>query len=558
VKIRNKIVIYYTILFIVCIGFIGFLVTKELQDYMQDLIIQRLSDHVVSHQELYIPTDQFSSGQELLNSYGERIAKELSNNNVNIRIYTFEQQIAAASSGIALTYNHSKLAWNEAVRTALDGRSAYHLNNDLLYFAVPIDYQGEVIGAIEYIYPYTTELRTIHFFLRTFIYIGVIGLLLVIIMSFIISQKITSPVHKLIQSVKLFSQGTFQKVENMPADEVGTLAQTFNWMGKTIEQQMNDITQEKDKLNNLLGHLQEGILAFNEANEILFENRKAVAYLSGINDDLLNSFKLQLQGMQHMAKDWSIDDKIYYLDISKWDQMYIVVLRDITQDRQWIKNQKQFVANVSHELKTPVTAINGYIQLMQQEKQYDEEVAAYMEKEGIRLKDLILDLLDLSRLESQYADIEKRTFSLKSTIQSIVENMRIKGNKYRITITEELEDLWILGDENKISQTIINLLDNAIKYSKPGKKIYIQLAKKDKKARITIQDEGIGIAESELKHVFERFYRSTNARDIGGNGLGLSIVKEIIEKHDGSIQISSKLHQGTIVTIELPTLLMGD
>ncbi len=237
------------------------------------------------------------------------------------------------------------------------------------------------------------------------------------------------------------------------------------------------------------------------------------------------------------------------------DGYCIVVIRDITLDKDLVEKQKKFVSNISHELKSPLTAILGFLQILKEEKEYNQVILNYMESETIKLKDLVLDILEVSKLQSYELKLQKKTINLSWLLLKICdENINLKASKFNISINTNIQDgISLIADEDKISQAIVNLLDNAIKYSNPHNQINVLLYKNfNQEILIEVKDSGIGIPENEVCYIFDRFYRAKNALSIGGNGLGLTIFKEIIEMHGGRIEVASKVGQGSTFTIILP------
>lgn len=224
--------------------------------------------------------------------------------------------------------------------------------------------------------------------------------------------------------------------------------------------------------------------------------------------------------------------------------------------QDYIQRQKQFIANVSHELRTPLTAIKGYSELLMDEvgDRPDLKKAVYhLNNESARLAKLVDEVLTISRI-----DMEKETFNsgivnFSRLVNETLEKMTLRAEKYGIEIRPDIEsDVIIEGDSEKLIQVIVNLLDNAYKYSRPKSQVLIKVAKVSDMAVLSIEDEGIGIPEEEKAKVFERFYRAGNSRGISGTGLGLSIVKYIVEAHKGSIELFSRAGGGTAVHVKLP------
>lgn len=233
----------------------------------------------------------------------------------------------------------------------------------------------------------------------------------------------------------------------------------------------------------------------------------------------------------------------------------VVVLHDITNLQKLENLRREFVANVSHELKTPITSIKGFAEtLIEGAKNDEQSLDMFLNiilKESNRIESLVTDLLDLSHIEQQ-KELEINYMNLSELAINIIDNLQTQAYNKRIKIQSEIEkDVIIEAHENKIAQVITNLLSNAINYSSEDNKVIVRVYRNDNKVYLEIQDYGIGISETDQKRIFERFYRVDKARsrDSGGTGLGLSITKHIVEAHNGRIGVKSAPGKGSIFKV---------
>lgn len=551
-KIRSKILIYYNFIILSSIFILGGIILSSLNNYIIQNTVKRLSDRVLLSQEIYLPEYSAKNVENSFKEQAETIALNLSKNNLHVRIYDKSGLLKDASSGIVVTYSLDNFKQSPAVDYALSGKNAYIIENDMIYFAVPVKADKQIIGAIEYIEPLNDELKIINYFKKMFIYSSLICLILVLIVGFYISNIITKPIKELDEAAKKFVPGNLNYLKIKSKDEIGSLSNSFNSMEKSINTYVYNIQSEKAKLDLVLSNINEGIAAISKNGEIIFKNPVIDSLGQNILETLIN-IKDSCFKYGHVVEDLNLKDKIFKIDASIHNDTCIIVIHDITSERQMINKQKNFVSNISHELKTPITAIMGYTELLKSEKEYDKMAVEYLYSESLRLKNLVLELLEVSRLDSYESKLDKRTVNLSQIVKSIVENMCHKASKYNIDIKNSIEeDIIAYLDANKISQSIINLIDNAIKYSNPGGTIQIKLYSENNFNIIEVKDSGIGISEEDKNKIFERFYRCENAKEIGGSGLGLPIVKEIIEKHGGSISVESELNKGSNFIIKLP------
>lgn len=553
-KIRTRILIYYTGAFIAIIILIGYFMLNSITNYIIKNTVNNLIDNIYINREINLIGNNPFDPEEILRKYADSIVLNLSENNIFIKLYDKQNLISYSLYDSVNLYNDEKANMDDITKKAIKGNNVYAVKKDRIYLASPIKFGNDIIGAVEYIYPLKDELKNISFIKRTFEISGLVSIIIVFILSLYISNVITKPLKLLDDAAKKFSQGRFEKVPITTRDEVGSLTETFNCMAKAISKHIIDIAIEKNKLNSVLSGLNEGVIAFNDSHIIIFKNKKIDEFIGENIPDFIFDVVNETYKNKHIIKELRYNDKILNVESFLSDNSCTIVIRDVTLDRELIENQRKFVSNVSHELKTPVTTIAGFIQILKDEGKYNDDILNYLENEANRLKKLVIELLELSRLQSYELKLQKKTVNLSELLSKICDNIAIKALKFDISINTKIQDgINAIVDGVKISQVIINILDNAIKYSKPGQPINVMLYKNyNSNIIIEITDYGIGIPENEISLIFDRFYRAQNALSVGGNGLGLTIVKEIIEKHGGKVEVESTVNHGSTFRIILP------
>ena len=224
--------------------------------------------------------------------------------------------------------------------------------------------------------------------------------------------------------------------------------------------------------------------------------------------------------------------------------------------QDYLQRQKQFISNVSHELRTPLTAIKGYSEYLSDEIKDNpdmEKAVHHLNNESVRLSKLVDELLLLSRIDSCREMYDLKRIDLSEVVIGAVKKMEFKEQRCQVALNTEIKaDIAVCADPEKLIQVIINVLDNAIKFSSKGRNIMVKLAEIEEMAVLEVADNGIGIPDEEISKVFERFYRAANARNVSGSGLGLAISKEIVEFLNGTISLNSSIGSGTKVSIILP------
>ena len=346
-----------------------------------------------------------------------------------------------------------------------------------------------------------------------------------------------------------------------------------------LRDKLNEVSSRKNQIETILLHMTDGIIAFNMKGEIILINPAAKKFLSispedNTFDDIFGKYKLYINMEKVIYLDsWTsteqriqVDDgyvKVLFAPFKNEDERpdgVIAVIQDITEHVKLDNMQKELVADVSHELKTPITSIMGYADTLL-EGGYDEETQNkflnVIASESRRMARLVTDLLTLSRYDSNKKKTQKESFDLGELVKRCQEKLAIeikkKGHTVNAFVTADVPPVY--ADKDDIERVVLNILTNSIKYTPDNGEIKIYVGFVYNDAYIKVFDNGIGIPEDDLSRIFERFYRVDKARtrEMGGTGLGLSIAKEILDKNGGSIDIKSKVGEGTEVVIRIPT-----
>lgn len=449
---------------------------------------------------------------------------------------------------------------------------------------------------IIYITDNLTRMQTLTWMLFSIIIQALlIGLIIAVILSFFMAQAITSPIEKITAGTLKISSGDYShRLEATTNDEIGVLTRNFNAMAQVIENNLDAVSGEKEKLSKIIGCLGDGVAAFDKDGKLMFINSSARKLLSlPENTDIdFESFAARLDApasMQfvRMSKTVHIAEHPIKTSISnetivdigfllfvydKSETGFLAVIQDVTERALLEKSRREFIANVSHELRTPLTSIKGATETVM----LDEEMPDSMRKrflgivisESDRMTRIVKDLLVLSRFDNRRMTWQSSRFGAGETINRICTALTTgaeKKNQELICTAPEDGLGTMTADKERIEQVLTNIIGNAIKYTPEGGRIEVSAenfvgkrrgenAREEQFLRVTVKDNGIGIPKQDLPRLFERFYRVDKARtsDMGGTGLGLSIAKEIIEAHGGEILVESVEKEGTTVRIELP------
>ncbi len=350
---------------------------------------------------------------------------------------------------------------------------------------------------------------------------------------------------------------------------------------KLIESRENNKSTSEDvKIKAILKHMTDGIIAFNMKGKIILVNPAATRLLRIMpEDESFEQIFKKLDTDMNMEKiiyleDWTSSEKRVTVGDKNINMFFaplkdendrptgiMVVIQDITEHVKLDNMRKEFVADVSHELKTPITSIMGYADTLlegEYDKQTQDKFLNVIATEARRMAKLVTDLLTLSRFDNNQIKTEKQQFDLGELVKKCQEKVQIeidkKQQEVECFVTANVPPVY--ADKYGIERVVLNIMTNSIKYTKEKGRIKIYVGFVYNDAYIKIIDNGLGIPEEDLKRIFERFYRVDKARtrDMGGTGLGLSIAKEILDKNDGSIDIKSEVGKGTEVVIRIPTV----
>lgn len=407
------------------------------------------------------------------------------------------------------------------------------------------------------------------------------GVIASVFLGYFLSKTITNPISVLTEKAEDFAEGNFDSnLEPQSHDEIGTLVETFNYMGGVMKNAISEVAGEKHKLEIILEHINNGIIAFNTRQQIIsinqaaknmfrIENTEAVnfdRFFADLNADVCMAEFIYLTRFRTEMRDIEINNKhikAYFLPFKIENDRVagvVCVFSDITEQFNLDLSRKKFVAEVSHELKTPLTTIGTYTEtLIDNYPVGDEMTISFLktiQNETDKMTNLVKNLLTLSRFDAQSIELKKEFFDPYILVNEIVETFRIEAEnrKQRLTCSKVNDIPPILGDIFQIERAVKNIISNSMKYTPEQGSISVFVGSAYGEVFIKIEDTGKGIPEEDLPHIFERFYRVDKARsrEQGGTGLGLAIAKEIIENHGGTITMESRVGEYTKVTIKLP------
>lgn len=440
-------------------------------------------------------------------------------------------------------------------------------NKKMIYVATPINIENREIYIRSSLY-YDNVKKLINNLFYKILFILILIIIISIFVAVFFTKGITLPLNKLTDASNRVANGDFDVSVNVKnKDEFKILADSFNYMTDQINNLFGKLNENKRKLEAIINSIQEILFVIDKNKKFKLTNRNFESYIGKqklinklyyrIIDEpvLLELIDKVISTHDNLMKEIELNDKIYIISITYVNESkdIIVVLHDLTKLKRLNKIKKDFVYNASHELKTPLTAIKGFSETMIDNDSVNMNYVKIIKKNTDRMIQIVKDLLTLSELEIS-KNIEFGKIDLRKPINNSYITIKEKAEKKGLTLKKSFKgkNFDIMGDSFKLEQLFINLLDNAVKYTKEGE-ITINCREFDKYIEIILKDTGIGIPKKFQERIFERFFvvDKNRSRQKGGTGLGLSIVKHIVKLHDGEIEIDSHLGLGTIFVIQL-------
>lgn len=411
------------------------------------------------------------------------------------------------------------------------------------------------------------------------------------ILAVVLSQGLTRPIEEIRQQAIRISEGIYNyPVTVFGQDELGELAMTVNELAVKVKDAQELTESERQRLDGVLRHMTDGVIATDRRGHVLLVNERALQLLGIEHQAAMGISVLRLLQIRetHTLADLMEEDTevmMYRRDregetilkgefsIIRRETGFITglvcVLTDVTEQEKTEQERRDFVSNVSHELRTPLTSIKSYTEALSegawQDKQIAPEFINVIQSETDRMMRMIGNLLDLSKidggqykLDSEYIDFKRLVNHILNRFEFMLENGESE-KKYRILRDITSREVYVEVDQDRMTQVIDNIMNNAIKYSPDGGAITVKLEDLHSCIVLSISDEGLGVPQKDLPHLFDRFYRVDKARsrEQGGTGLGLAISKEVIELHGGKIWAESVENQGSTFIFELPYTNFG-
>ena len=496
-----------------------------------------------------------------------------------------------ATNGIVIADTTTNIALNPMANhtNRSDVIEALHSSGDKTVFSIhtsasqkiPYIYASKKINTkdnIDYILRISMPMDSVNKYLITFLFTAVMVIgIVIIIMALVLpstAKSIMIPFYSIKETLDNIYKNKSQNIKNLTGfNDINDILYDINELAIDLNNNIIGYQTEREKLNYVLENIAQGIMAINKNKDIFFINQFAL--------ELLNSTDSDIKSLNEIIKDKSvikkIEDAIKLNRFSKFDIKErnmdieinvipilnnknisaLIKFEDVTDIRKVEIEKQDFFINASHELKTPLTSILGYSELlinMSAKDKNENKKTDFIKRinaEALRMKELVLNMLTLSRMEANWQETIDEKIDLKDIILNVFESNKIKSQKRNINIELYIESAIIIANKEKITEVVNNLVDNAIKYTDDGGEIKIILKNNKDKAIFTVKDNGCGIESKYLNRIFERFFRVKNEKylKVQGTGLGLTIVKNICAHYNADIYINSEENKGTEISV---------
>ena len=498
--------------------------------------------------------------------------------------------LADSKEDASVMENHTRRPEVSSALAGEKGRSVRFsstVKKDMMYVALPIFETDGKHLVVRTAYPLMSFTESIAIFTKKVILIVTLIVIMLIAVSLYLSKRLSAPLIQLKDKARKFAGGDFkQEIEEYSQYETNELSHTMNFMAGQLEEKIKNLELRNKEQSAILKSMIEGVIAVDMNDRVLMINQSACKILGtdpekakgkliqeAVRNTKVQEFITSLvknNGVIHEKKELQLNfegrDIFVHIQGSSLQNGFgktigaVIVLHDITDIKKLENIRREFVANVSHELRTPLTSIKGFVETLLDEEQNDDDRRKFLniiQKHVDRLNSILEDLLTLATLEKDEKEEEFELSDAKADtiINNVKEICSSKADEKKIAVTSEIE---IYRDfrcsQPLVEQALLNLVDNAVKYSPEGSEVLIRCFEKEGSINFSVTDKGQGIDRTHFDKIFERFYRidKSRSRKEGGTGLGLSIVKHIMNLHKGKATVESETGKGSVFTLRFP------
>ncbi|WP_295728971.1 cell wall metabolism sensor histidine kinase WalK [uncultured Limosilactobacillus sp.] len=596
-SIHFKIALVFALMLMLTLEIVGAVFVRQLE--RQNLSNFRQQIELPSYIDNSLATQLGRKNTKKANRQIREILTEVNNNNISEIRVVDSKGIIRGSSNPGNRNMIGQRTTDSTVKNVLatnrsHNKNVYDNDNHNRYYVnvVPLlssNNANNVVGAVYMRASLESVYSTINNISLIYVFAALVTIIIGLGITIIISREITRPIEEMRKQTLRIARGDYSgRVEVMGNDELGQLAGAINNLSVRVEESQEVSEAEQRRLNSVLSHMSDGVLATDRQGNITIINETAQQLLDVQKDDkIIGKSLLEILGIK---KDYTmrelVDDDVQQILIDNSDTSgmilsayfstvqresgfvsgFVCVLHDVTSQQKEDQERKQFVSNVSHELRTPLTSVKSYVEALSDGAWKDAEIAPrflkVVQDETDRMIRMINDLLSLSRMDSGTVKLNLEYVNINELFNYILDRFDMilkketdpKQKKYTIQRKITKKDLWVEIDTDKFTQVIDNIMNNAVKYSPDGGVITARLMETKNHVIMSIADQGLGIPRKDISHIFDRFFRVDKARSRkqGGTGLGLAISKEVVNLLGGQIWVDSIEGKGSTFYISLP------
>ncbi len=574
-SIQWRITVSFVLVVIVSMGILGVYLVNSTRSSQLDNLSSQLENEALITAEAslssFLSPDELGSLDILAKKLGEQT-------DTRITIIALDGTVLGDSEEDPATMeNHAERPEvMDALATGVGESTRYSttLEQEMMYVAVPISYQDEILGIARVSLPLTAVESLVNRVTVSTIIAMAVATALVILSAWVIARITTRPIREITGASKRISSGELgQKITIAAKDEVGELAHAFNEMSARLKELVATISGDRARLTTILDNMADGVIMTDAEGNISLANQ-AVAKLFNIkeaeNKPLIEAvrdhevdevLKLCLKTAQTQATQYESGTSKRYLRaiaIPIAHSGVLLLFQDLTELRDLQTTRRELIGNISHEFRTPLAGIKAMVETLSggavDDKKAARDFLTRIDSEVDRLTQLVTELTELSRIETGTAELKLEPVNLNQLADVVIAQLSPQAERQKLAISQELAaDLPpVPADKDRVRQVIANLVHNAIKFTRPGGKIKIITRNLEGSVVVDIADTGIGIPKEDLPHVFERFYKGDKARAGEGAGMGLAIAKHVVEAHGGKIWVASEEGKGATFSFSLP------
>jgi len=577
-SIQWRIAVPFILLILISMGVLGVYLTNFARDFQLDNLRSHLEKEARITAEASLPAFLGQSGDP--DTLAKKLGEEI---DARITIIALNGKVLGDSQEDPTTMeNHAtRPEVKDALASGVGESTRYSitLGEQMMYVAVPIINQGEILGVARVALPLVAVQNSVSQITLIISLAMVTTTILAIVAAGFIARVTTRPIREITKASKRIASGELgQKIPVRTKDETGQLAQAFNEMSSNLDKLVGDISTERTKLQTVLANMADGVITVDVEGKIVLANQATERLFNFREKDVITKPLIEI------LRDHEVDEilksclktnqtqNVQFESVASKRFLRAIAIpivegkltgalllfQDLTELRSLQTMRRELVGNISHELRTPIAGIKAMVETLRDsaidDKQAATDFLSRIDSEVDRLVQMVAELTELSRIETGRTEFRMAPLNLNSLVEEVIAQLNLLAERQQVTITTDLATNvpTIRADNDRIRQTLVNLVHNAIKFNHPGGKVTVSTKAERESVTLSVSDTGIGISKEDLPHVFERFYKADKARSKGGSGLGLAIAKHTVQAHGGSIQAQSEEGKGSTFSFSLP------